>query len=39
LNRLKLERVRIQPHRHGKSEERRFYADHFPVVAMLRLAP
>jgi hypothetical protein len=37
LNRLKLERVVIQPHRHGKGEERRFYTDHFPVVATLRM--
>ena len=37
LNRLKLERVVIQPHRHGKGEERRLYTDHFPVVAVVRL--
>ena len=37
LNRLKLEGVVIQQHRHGKGEERRLYRDHFPVVAMLRL--
>jgi hypothetical protein len=37
LNRLKLERVVIQPHQHGKGEERRSYTDHFPVVAVLRL--
>ena len=37
LNRLKLERVVIQAHRHGKGEERRRYTDHFPVVAALRL--
>jgi endonuclease/exonuclease/phosphatase family metal-dependent hydrolase len=37
LNRLKLERVIIQPHRHGKWEERRLYTDHFPVVAVVRL--
>lgn len=37
LNRLKLERVVIQQHRHGRGEERRLYTDHFPVVAVLRL--
>ena len=37
LNRLKLERVVIQQHRHGKGEERRSYTDHFPVVAILWL--
>ena len=37
LNRLKLERVVTQPHRHGKGEERRLYTDHFPVVAVVRL--
>jgi two-component system chemotaxis response regulator CheB len=37
LNRLKLERVVIQQHRHGKGEERRIYTDHFPVVAVVRL--
>ena len=37
LNRLKLERVVIQPHRHGKGEERRLYTDHFSVVMILRL--
>jgi hypothetical protein len=35
LNRVRLERVVIQPHRHGKGEERRLYTDHFPVVALL----
>ena len=33
LNRLKLEAVVIQPHRHGNGKERRLYTDHFPVVA------
>jgi hypothetical protein len=37
LNRLRLEGVAIQQHRHGKGEERRSYTDHFPVVAVLRL--
>ncbi|MCX6930785.1 MAG: hypothetical protein NT154_47420 [Verrucomicrobia bacterium] len=37
LNRLKLERVVIQPHRHGKGAERRLYTDHFPVTATIRL--
>jgi endonuclease/exonuclease/phosphatase family metal-dependent hydrolase len=37
VNRLKLERVVIQPHRHGKGKERRLYTDHFPVVAIVRL--
>ena len=36
-NHLKLERVAIQSHRHGKGEERRLYTDHFPVIATLRL--
>ena len=36
LNRLKLEGVVIQQHRHGKGEERRLYTDHFPVGAELR---
>jgi predicted GNAT superfamily acetyltransferase len=36
LNDLRLERVVIQKHRHGKGEERRLYSDHFPVVAILR---
>ncbi len=36
---LKLDRVAIQSHRHGKGEERRAYTDHFPVVATLRFAP
>ena len=35
LNGLKLERVVIQTHRHGRGEERRSYTDHFPVVATL----
>ena len=35
LNRLELDRVVIQQHRHGKGEERRSYRDHFPVVATL----
>ena len=34
---LKLEEVVIQAHRHGKGEERRFYTDHFPVEATLRV--
>ena len=37
LNRLKMDAVVIQKHRHGKGEERRLYTDHFPVVAVLRL--
>jgi hypothetical protein len=37
LNRLQLEAVTIQQHRHGKGEEWRSYTDHFPVVAVLRL--
>jgi predicted GNAT superfamily acetyltransferase len=37
LNRLKLERVVIQPHRHGKGEERRVYTDYFPLVTTPRL--
>jgi predicted GNAT superfamily acetyltransferase len=36
-NKFKLERVVIQPHRHGRGEERRLYIDHFPVVATQRL--
>jgi endonuclease/exonuclease/phosphatase family metal-dependent hydrolase len=36
LNRLRLERVLIQEHRHGKGEERRLYTGHFPVIATLR---
>ncbi len=39
LNRLKLERVAIQPHRHGKGEDRRLYTDHFPVTVTIRLEP
>jgi hypothetical protein len=35
-NRLKLEEVVIQQHRHGKGEERRAYTDHFPVLVPLR---
>ena len=34
---LKLDRVVVQSHRHGKGEERRAYTDHFPVVATLRI--
>jgi hypothetical protein len=37
LNRLKLERVEIQPHRHGKGQERRLYTDHYPVIAVLQI--
>jgi hypothetical protein len=37
LNGLKLERVAIQEHRHGRGEERRLYTDHFPVVTELML--
>lgn len=33
LNGLKLDRVVVQTHRHGRGEERRSYTDHFPVVA------
>ena len=36
LNRLKLERVVIQDHRHGKGDERRLYSDHFPVVVIMK---
>lgn len=36
LNRLKLGRVVIQPHRHGKGEERRLYTDQFPVIAIIK---
>lgn len=31
-NRLKLDRVEVLKHRHGKGDERRLYTDHFPVV-------
>jgi hypothetical protein len=34
---LKLDRVEIYPHRHGRGEERRAYTDHFPVVAWLKV--
>jgi hypothetical protein len=37
LNGLKLDRVVIQQHRHGKGEERRLYTDHYPVGVILRL--
>jgi len=37
LNGLKLDRVVIQQHRHGKGEERRSYTDHYPVAAILTL--
>jgi hypothetical protein len=37
LNKLKLESVTIQKHRHGKGEERRVYTDHFPVVAAVKV--
>jgi endonuclease/exonuclease/phosphatase family metal-dependent hydrolase len=37
LNRLKLERMVIQPHRHEKGEQRRSHSDHFPVVATVRV--
>jgi endonuclease/exonuclease/phosphatase family metal-dependent hydrolase len=34
LSGLKLDSVHIQEHRHGKGEERRFYTDHYPLVAV-----
>ncbi len=34
LNGLKLDRVVIRTHRHGKGEERRSYTDHYPVAAI-----
>ncbi|HWH68476.1 MAG TPA: hypothetical protein VNT26_03785 [Candidatus Sulfotelmatobacter sp.] len=36
-NRLKLEMVTVQEHRHGKGEERRLYTDHYSVMAWFRL--
>jgi hypothetical protein len=35
LHGLRLDRVAIQKHRHGKGEERRLYTDHFTVVVIL----
>jgi endonuclease/exonuclease/phosphatase family metal-dependent hydrolase len=35
LNGFRLQKVLIQPNRHGKGEDRRSYSDHFPVVAFI----
>ena len=37
LNRLKLESVADQRHRHGRGDERRLYTDHFPVVVTVKV--
>jgi len=37
LNRLRLEGVVVQQHRHGRGEERRLYTDHFPVLVNMGL--
>lgn len=36
---LKFERVFVQPHSHGKKEEKYFYTDHFPVTAVFQIVP
>jgi endonuclease/exonuclease/phosphatase family metal-dependent hydrolase len=35
----KFETVSVQPHRHGKGDERKLFTDHFPVTAVFDYSP
>ena len=36
---IKFETISVQPHKHGKGEEKKLFTDHFPVTATFALVP